>query len=229
MKTRQVWTPYRDEILRKRYPKEGASKALCGLLGVTRGAVCKRAQFLKISVNRLRKWTNAEDSKIRAIYPDSGTSILKKELGRTPRSILMRAFFLGVKYTPQKDGGRNHFNYRGGVFVSHSYFGSLKHSALIRGLSFDISISEIEKKLEKQNHRCALTGVEISFSENGHRQTASVDRINSAFGYTLDNIQLTHKTANLMKLDMTQSEFRHWCSLVVNHLPVPTAEATKNS
>lgn len=58
----------------------------------------------------------------------------------------------------------------------------------------------------KQNRKCALSGVEISFGERG-KTTASVDRIDPSSGYIPGNIQWVHKDVNAMKFDLQQNEF----------------------
>lgn len=44
--------------------------------------------------------------------------------------------------------------------------------------------------------------------------TASLDRIDSTKGYTLDNIQWVHKHINVMKMDLDQEYFIKLCKLV---------------
>lgn len=53
--------------------------------------------------------------------------------------------------------------------------------------------------------------------EGRKRTNISIDRIDSAKGYSLDNIQLVCVVINLMKLDMTQAEFTAWCGATWNN------------
>ena len=70
----------------------------------------------------------------------------------------------------------------------------------------------------KQNKKCAMSGVEISFKKRYiEYSTASLDRIDSSKGYVEGNVQWVHKWVNLMKSDMTIKEFKHWCHLISNH------------
>lgn len=70
-----------------------------------------------------------------------------------------------------------------------------------------------------------LHGVEISLNPayGSQRfvgcewQTASLDRINSSIGYTIDNVQWVHKKINMMKMDLSQEEFINYCRLVVKN------------
>lgn len=60
--------------------------------------------------------------------------------------------------------------------------------------------------------RCALT--EVPFDE-GHRP--SVDRKDSAVGYTQDNVQLVLFEINRMKSDLPQNHFLALCALVAEN------------
>ena len=77
----------------------------------------------------------------------------------------------------------------------------------------------------KQKKLCALTKLPICFPKNGteerHRSyTASLDRIDSKKGYTLNNIQWVHKHINVMKNVFTQSYFIELCHRVSSNLYV---------
>lgn len=102
-------------------------------------------------------------------------------------------------------------------FVGHfnEYFLGLKEGAKRRStpLSFNITKEDILSKLNLQQNKCALSGLQISFN-NG---SASVDRINSNLGYSLFNIQIVHKTINFMKSVLTNEEFISFCSSVCDY------------
>jgi hypothetical protein len=44
--------------------------------------------------------------------------------------------------------------------------------------------------------------------------TASLDRIDSSKGYTIDNVQWVHKTVNLMKRELNQQDFIDICNKI---------------
>lgn len=74
--------------------------------------------------------------------------------------------------------------------------------------------------LGKQNHRCALSGVELTCTlEKGKRfwTNASVDRIEAGGPYTKNNIQLVCRGLNSWRGSIPIDEFRWWCEQVVNH------------
>jgi hypothetical protein len=71
-----------------------------------------------------------------------------------------------------------------------------------------------------QSARCALTGRQMTFDMGGKERLntqASVDRIDSAGNYEIGNIQIVCNAVNIMKSNMTSSEFFAWCASVVRH------------
>ena len=69
----------------------------------------------------------------------------------------------------------------------------------------------------KQNGRCALSGIDIRFNKIGEKhttQTASVDRINSEYGYIINNVRWVHKTVNNMKWELSDDEFLDFCQVI---------------
>jgi hypothetical protein len=96
-----------------------------------------------------------------------------------------------------------------------------------RGIPFEITRQQGWKLCLAKGGRCALTGVEIKFSPNIRdtrgAQTASLDRKDSRFGYTIGNIQWIRKKINIMKNMMNDTEFIRRCELIVQHHMMPTA------
>jgi hypothetical protein len=90
-----------------------------------------------------------------------------------------------------------------------------------RTLEFSITPSYLQDLLEKQNYKCALTGIPLithsDAKRNSIKPTLSLDRINSEEGYKIDNVQWVHKTVNIMKHKLTTSEFIEFCGLVWSH------------
>ena len=91
----------------------------------------------------------------------------------------------------------------------------LKRDAKTRGLEFNITIEDLDKKIKSQKYKCALTGVELS--TNYKSMTASVDRIDSSIGYVIDNIQWVHKDINMMKRNHSEEYFINLCKMVVDY------------
>ena len=68
----------------------------------------------------------------------------------------------------------------------------------------------------KQNRKCALSGLELSFPKTNEDQsyTASIDRIDSSLGYIEGNVQWVHKDINMMKNKYNQEYFIQMCKLI---------------
>lgn len=118
--------------------------------------------------------------------------------------------------------GRGH--YTGVGDVSGHHLNRIKRGAIKRGLKFKITALEVWNLFLKQNQKCALSGQEINLvrcfkRRNKKRkvQTASLDRIDSSKGYTIDNVQWVHKHVNKCKQTFTNKEFILICSLVANY------------
>lgn len=101
------------------------------------------------------------------------------------------------------------------------YFSSCKAGAISRGFEFCITIEDMWNKFLEQDKKCALTGLPLNMERNYKMwkkdkevMTASLDRIDSTKGYTLDNIQWVHKHINVMKMDLDQEYFIKLCKLV---------------
>jgi hypothetical protein len=103
-----------------------------------------------------------------------------------------------------------HHGWCGGKYISGTYWRNIVNSNSKRSnkdIKFLISLNEAEELLIKQDFKCALSGIPISFVD----KTASLDRINSNKDYSVDNIQWVHKTINKMKTDLPQDEFLEFC------------------
>lgn len=92
---------------------------------------------------------------------------------------------------------------------------SIVYSATKRNISFNVTKEQIYDLYLKQNKKCALTDLPISFGiGNDSKTTASLDRINSNIGYEEGNLQWIYKDLNKMKGSLTQDQFIKLCGLV---------------
>lgn len=114
---------------------------------------------------------------------------------------------------PSKKTGPKSIQWRGTENISGSYYDGIKRGAENRKISFDIDINIMDDLLVSQNFKCALTGKQISVVE----KTASLDRINSKIGYTVDNIQWVEKRINRLKNNFTENELFEMCYNLLNH------------
>lgn len=135
---------------------------------------------------------------------------------------------IGLLHT--KDYSPKHQGYKG---LPKSIFNDYKLGAKRRNLEFKVNIEYVWNLLEKQNFKCALSGVNIHLLEdgdsvtkveNGNRNldyskwTASLDRIDSTKGYVEGNLQWVHRDINKIKMDLPQDYFIELCKSIVNHV-----------
>lgn len=122
----------------------------------------------------------------------------------------------GCYASEQKHRGHSWKGYKD---LSATFYGSIRASAKIRNITFDVSIKDLWKLFIKQNKTCALSGIPISFSSDSRsvHGTASLDRKDSSKGYTKDNIQWVHKNINLMKNRLNEKDFINMCECVTKY------------
>jgi hypothetical protein len=118
------------------------------------------------------------------------------------------------KSCSNKETDNCHRGWHKGIRIS--WFNKFKISAECRGLEFNIKMDDVAELIQKQNFKCALSGWDISFPETGVPQKcdASIDRIDSKKGYSIENIQITHKTINMIKNKYDNDFFIYVCKSV---------------
>lgn len=102
--------------------------------------------------------------------------------------------------------------------ISGSFMSSIWSRAKVNNREATIVAKDVYDQLVSQDFTCALTG--YKFNPDGD-SLISVDRIDCKRGYTPDNIRIVQHDANIMRLDMDDSELLSWCKLVVNNVPQP--------
>lgn len=120
----------------------------------------------------------------------------------------------------KRQTGRHSSKFRGFADMSSHYVSSTERRAKKLGLPFDLDAKFLWELFERQSRKCALSGVEISFSVVNRKRaegTISLDRVDSTKGYTKNNVQWVHKNVNLMKMYLPQAEFLEWCGKVWKH------------
>ena len=126
-----------------------------------------------------------------------------------------------MKCTHSKKGEEHH-SFTGYKDIPGSWFSRYSKT---KKRKFTLNVEDIYNLWIKQNKKCALSGLDISFENINAKKTrhkfdlictASLDRIDSKKDYTLDNIQLVHKDINMMKKEYNQEYFIKMCKLVAN-------------
>lgn len=115
--------------------------------------------------------------------------------------------------------GKNSVFWKGYGDIPSAYFSRLIADSKRRKIFFNITIQQAWNIFLKQKGKCALSGVDIGFSNSGRSMarakiTASLDRIDSSKGYEIDNVQWVHKVINRIKHNLSDEEFFYWCNKV---------------
>ena len=86
-------------------------------------------------------------------------------------------------------------------------------------MEWDIDADHINKLWHKQEGRCALSGVFMTWHAGEGRQdlNASIDRKDPTKGYIIGNVQLVTQRVNPIKHPLGEGELYWWCkNIVVN-------------
>lgn len=114
-------------------------------------------------------------------------------------------------------------NWKGYGDLSGDHWRRITKGAEGRNLELSITIEDAWNKYLQQNGKCAISGVDITLrgqeigisSKYVHKKTtASLDRIDSKIGYTLDNIQWIHKDLNQMKSNRSMETLLSWVKTI---------------
>lgn len=120
--------------------------------------------------------------------------------------------------------GTTHKQWTGIGEISGNFWDGIKRSASgekgrRKILELSITQEEAWNLFLKQNRKCALSGIELSFPTKWKDKsyTASLDRIDSSIGYILDNVQWIHKDINMMKRTYNQNYFIEVCKKIAQN------------
>jgi hypothetical protein len=119
-----------------------------------------------------------------------------------------------------KRQGSENQNWQGYEEISGSYWRFIKNrefgSKQRKPIKVEITIEYVWDLFIKQNRRCALSNLELTFPKNRKDKTwtASLDRIDSSKGYLEENLQWVHKDVNWMKNNFDQKYFIEMCKLI---------------
>jgi len=89
-----------------------------------------------------------------------------------------------------------------------------------KGIPFEITAEDVLDLYNKQNGKCAITGLEITIGTKENKITLptalSIDQKIPSKGYTIDNVQLVCFWANMAKGTLSQEDFIEMCRKVVD-------------
>jgi hypothetical protein len=109
--------------------------------------------------------------------------------------------------------------WKGGDFISSTLYTTYKLSASRRGISFNISINDLEDIWCSQLGRCAYSGIKLTLPirNRSKNYNASLDRIDSTKGYEKTNVQWVLKEINFMKTTLTVERFVDLCKIITKY------------
>lgn len=102
--------------------------------------------------------------------------------------------------------------------VLRSRFYGARDRARRKNLEFDITLDYLMYLWNKQQGKCALSGIKMTtVLYDGRIPTnVSLDRIDTKKGYTMDNVQLVCMAVNQMKNDLSINELYSFCKNIVS-------------
>jgi len=116
----------------------------------------------------------------------------------------------------ERKKGKDSPFFKGVGDIGFTFWNTVKKNAKLRNIDFDITLEYVWDLFLKQEKRCALSGVDITFGKSNYDETtASLDRIESNKGYCDGNVQWVHKTVNFMKHDLTEENLLYFCKNIV--------------
>ena len=103
--------------------------------------------------------------------------------------------------------------------VLQSRFLGAKDRAKKKNLPFTITKEYLKELWDKQNGKCAISGIEMTYSlcEGRIPTNVSIDQINQNDGYTKDNIQLVCMAVNQIKSDLQMDDVYRFCKAILEN------------
>ena len=101
-------------------------------------------------------------------------------------------------------------------------FTQLKYSRRKKdpGLDWKIEVDNLIEAWDKQEGKCALTGLYMTYHKDGTGKkdlNVSVDRIDPEIGYLPYNTQLVCNRVNTLKHVLSEDELYWWCKNIVSY------------
>jgi hypothetical protein len=177
------------------------------------GSGCKKCSNQIKSEKKRYRWSENEISILKENFPKNSIAYCARLLNLDRDVVKKKIIDLGLGAHIVKRGIQIAWGYKD---ITSERWYSLLHSAKSRNLEVSIKIEDVWNLYLKQNKKCALSGLPVLYSKDRRKITASVDRIDSKKGYTLDNIQIVHRDINRLKLDFPEDAFVSMCLNVAN-------------
>lgn len=94
-----------------------------------------------------------------------------------------------------------------------------KERAKKKNLPFDLTKKYLKELWDRQNGKCAVSGIEMTYSlcEGRTPTNVSIDQINPNNGYTKGNIQLVCMAVNQIKSDLQMDDVYRFCKAILEN------------
>lgn len=139
--------------------------------------------------NRVRR--TLRDGTVRTYYYDRATGLRLQAPEDTNQPQRRLAIVEGYKREAEEAKNRRHAN---------KMLANAKGRAKARGLEVSITLADIHAMLERQGHRCAVTGLAFDMGkiDGADRRpfTPSLDRLNNQLGYSVGNCRVVCTMVN---------------------------------
>lgn len=97
-----------------------------------------------------------------------------------------------------------------------------RHRSVQKRVPFDITVSDVERMMIRQNYRCAVSGIEFPIHKVDHAETKafrpSIDRIKPQLGYVVGNVRLVCEIVNLAMNQWGEAALVKLVGEMANHL-----------
>ncbi len=102
-----------------------------------------------------------------------------------------------------------------------------KQRARKKGFAFDLVMADLVEMLDRQNGRCAVSGMEFDIRPHPRRGEKrpfcmSIDRLDNSRGYTRDNVRITTVIVNTALLTWQEKDFMRMCRAISKKPFCPT-------
>lgn len=104
-------------------------------------------------------------------------------------------------------------------YLNNLFNQSKSRNKTSRNIDWQITLDDLTALWEKQEGRCAISGVFLTHHKDGtgHKEyNVSIDRIQNTRGYTPQNTQLVCYRANKLKGDLPEDMFYWWVKTINN-------------
>jgi len=169
---------------------------------------CQKCRNLRLSKLFMTKWGDEEILFLKNNYPKLSIKKISNSLGKCTKVISDKLKELQIVRPKTVQVHK---------YIPNYLWYSLVKGSQSRNLLFEINTDQIWRLYIKQKKRCVLSGQSIKFSKIRGETTASIDRINSNLGYTIDNVQIVHKHINRLKMDWPEKDLYNMCDLISSY------------